>query len=116
MSTEVYFKFLNRFFVHVENLSVTRNGKDEPTDVLLAWEKTHTSLTICLNGSRDVLAEALVDVEHVEVNPAQLDDEGVSHGLAGSDIGLQDAAQLFHRLRVLQDVHVLRGGGHGQQR
>ena len=68
---------------------------------------THTSRTICLNGSRDILAEALVDVEHVEVNPSQLDDKGVSHGFTGSDVGFQDAAQLLHRLRVLQNVHVL---------
>lgn len=68
---------------------------------------THTSLTICLNGSRDILAEALVDVEHVKVNPSQLDDKGMSHRLTGSDVGFQDAAQLFHSLRVLQNVHVL---------
>lgn len=70
--------------------------------------QTHTSLTICLNGSRDVLAEALVDVEHVKVDPSQLDDKRVSHSLTGSDVGLQDAAQLFHSLWVLQDVHVLK--------
>lgn len=64
-------------------------------------------LTVCLNGSRDVLAEALVDVKHVKVNPSQLDDEGVSHSLTGSDVGLQDAAQLFHSLWVLQNVHIL---------
>lgn len=57
-------------------------------------------LTICLNGSRDVLAEALVDIEHVEVNPSQLDDKGVSYSLTSSYISLQDAAQLFHSLRV----------------
>lgn len=65
-------------------------------------------LTICLNSSRDVLAEALVDIEHVKVNSSQLDDERVSHSLTGSDVGLQDTAQLFHSLWVLQDVHVLR--------
>lgn len=64
-------------------------------------------LTVCLNSGRDVLAEALVHVEHVQVDAPQLDDEGVSHGLAGSDVGLQDAAQLLDGLRVLQDVHVL---------
>ena len=32
----------------------------------------------------------------------------MSHGLTGADVGLQDAAQLFHGLWVLQDVHVLR--------
>lgn len=57
-------------------------------------------LTICLNGSRDVLAEALVDIEHVEVNPSQLDDKGVSYSLTSSYISLQDAAQLLHSLRV----------------
>ncbi len=79
------------------------------------WSQTHTCLTICLNGSRDVLAEALVDIEHVKVNPSQLDDKRVSHSLTGSDVGLQDAAQLFHRLWVLQDVHVLKGGDDEQQ-
>lgn len=57
-------------------------------------------LTICLNGSRDVLAEALVDIEHVEVNPPQLDDKWVPNSLTSSDVGLQDAAQLLHSLRV----------------
>lgn len=71
-----------------------------------------TSLTVCLNGSRDVLAEALVDVKHVKVNPSQLDDKGVSHSLTGSDVGLQDAAQLFHSLWVFQDVHILREQQH----
>lgn len=59
-----------------------------------------SSLTVCLNGSRDVLTEALVDIEHVEVNPSQLDDKGVSYCLTSSYIGLQDAAQLLHGLRV----------------
>lgn len=65
------------------------------------------SPTICLNGSRDVLAEALVDIEHVEVNPPQLDDKGVSNGLTSSYVGLQDAAQLLHSLRVFEDVNIL---------
>lgn len=73
-------------------------------------QQTHTSLTICLNGSRNVLTEALVHVKHVKVDPSQLDDEGVSHGLTGSHVGLQDAAKLLHSLWVLQDVHILKGG------
>lgn len=74
----------------------------------MVLRSTMASLTVGLNGGRDVLAEALVDVEHVEVNPPQLDDKGVSHSLTGSDVGLQDAAQLLHRLCVFQDVHILR--------
>lgn len=77
-----------------------------------AWDSdTLPPLTVRLDGSRDVLAEALVDVQHVQVNPSQLDDEGVSHGFAGSDVGLQDAAQLLDRLWILQDVNVLSGRG-----
>lgn len=74
---------------------------------MVVLRSTLGSLTIGLNGGRDVLAQALVDIEHVEVNPSQLDDKGVSDSLAGSDVGLQDAAQLLHRLCVLQDVHIL---------
>lgn len=58
------------------------------------------SLTICLNGCRNVLAEALVDIKHVKVNPSQLDDKGVSYSLTSSYISLQDAAQLLHSLRI----------------
>lgn len=66
----------------------------------MVLRSTMGSLTIGLNGGRDVLAEALVDIEHVEVNPSQLDDKGVSYSLTGSDVSLQDAAQLLHRLCV----------------
>lgn len=79
-------------------------------DSLLHDENKCTGLTVCLNGSRDVLAEALVHVEHVKVNPSQLDNKGVSHCLAGPDIGLKNAAQLFDGFWVLQDVHVLMDG------
>lgn len=46
------------------------------------------ALTVCLDSSRNVLTEALVHIEHVQVNPSQLDNKGVSHGLAGSDVSL----------------------------
>lgn len=49
-------------------------------------------LTIALDGRRDVLAQALVDVEHVQVNAAQLQDEWVTHGFTRPHVGLQDAA------------------------
>lgn len=83
---------------HTRFPSISRNSE---------CQRCQRILTVGLDGSRDVLAQALVDIEHVKVDSAQLDDEGVSHRLAGSDVGLQDAAQLLHRLRVLQDVHVL---------
>lgn len=63
--------------------------------------------TVGLDGSRDVFTEALVYVEHVQVYATQLNNKRVSYGFTRSDVGLQDAAQLLHCLRVLQDVHIL---------
>lgn len=64
-------------------------------------------LTISLYSRGNVFTQALVDIEHVQVDPPQLDDEWMADSFAGSDVCLQDAAQLTHRLRILQDVHVL---------
>lgn len=52
----------------------------------------HAWLTVALDGRRDVLAQALVDVEHVQVNAAQLQNEGVTHSFTRPHISLQDAA------------------------
>lgn len=72
------------------------------------YTHAHTQLTVGLDGRGDVLAQALVDVKHVQVDASQLHDKGVAHGLAGTHVSLQDAAQLSHCLWVLQDVHVLK--------
>lgn len=64
-------------------------------------------LTIGLNGRGDVLTQALVDVQHVQVDASQLHHKRVTDGLTRPHIGLQDATELTHRLRVLQDVYVL---------
>lgn len=65
-------------------------------------------LTVALDSRGDVFTQALVDVQHVQVDAAKLHYEGVADSLAGSDVCLEDAAQLTHRLRIFQDVHVLK--------
>lgn len=64
-------------------------------------------LTVGLDSCRDVLTQALVNIEHIQVDASQLNYERVTHSLACPYIGLQDASQLFHSLWVLQDIHIL---------
>lgn len=66
-----------------------------------------TALTVALDGRGDVFTQTFVDVEHVQVDAPQLGDEGMTNSFAGSDVCLEDAAELAHRLCILQDVHVL---------
>ena len=49
----------------------------------------------------------LIDVQHVEVDPAELSDEGMSDSLAGSHVGLQDVTQLLNALRIFERLHVV---------
>lgn len=49
----------------------------------------------------------LVDIQHVKVVATELGDVSMTERLAGAHISLQDVGQLFHHLRILQNLYIL---------
>lgn len=51
----------------------------------------------------------LVDVEHVQINAAQLYNIGMAQSFASSDICLEDVCQLLDSFRVFQHLDIVCG-------